>query len=95
MSSPILMDNDFPRVSPEDARDLFDATEIAESLSWRTLMLTEEQKRVSRPPTPGRWRLSVGRGAAMQVPERRQILSVARAGSWLAGVGHRHPVRAV
>jgi hypothetical protein len=33
MSSPILMDNDFPRVSPEDARDLFDATEIAETLS--------------------------------------------------------------
>ncbi|HKS50021.1 MAG TPA: hypothetical protein VJT49_33920 [Amycolatopsis sp.] len=51
LSSPILMD-DHPRVSPESPGDLFDATEIDEILSLRTLTLTEEEKREARATDP-------------------------------------------
>jgi hypothetical protein len=47
LSSPILM-YDYPQVSPESPGDLFDATEIDEILSLRTLTLTDEEKREAR-----------------------------------------------
>lgn len=51
LSSPILM-YDHPQVSPESPGDLFDATEIDEILSLRTLTLTEEEKREARATDP-------------------------------------------
>jgi hypothetical protein len=47
LSSPILM-YDHPQVSPESPGDLFDATEIDEILSLRTLTLTDEEKSEAR-----------------------------------------------
>jgi hypothetical protein len=47
LSSPIIM-YDHPQVSPESAGDLFDATEIDEILSLRTLTLTEREKLEAR-----------------------------------------------
>jgi hypothetical protein len=47
LSSPIIM-ADHPRVSPESPGDLFDATEIDEILSLRTLALTDEEKQEAR-----------------------------------------------
>jgi hypothetical protein len=52
LSSPILMDSDYPQVSPESPGDLFDATEIDEILSLRTLTLTDEEKREARATDP-------------------------------------------
>ena len=52
LSSPILMDYDYPRVSPESQGDLFDATEIDEILSLRALTLTDEEKREARATDP-------------------------------------------
>ncbi|HEY3893832.1 MAG TPA: hypothetical protein VGL88_00530 [Pseudonocardiaceae bacterium] len=52
LSSPILMDYDHPKVSPESPGDLFDATEIDEILSLRTLTLTDEEKREARATDP-------------------------------------------
>jgi hypothetical protein len=52
LSSPILMDYDYPKVSPESPGDLFDATEIDEILSLRTLTLTDEEKREARATDP-------------------------------------------
>jgi hypothetical protein len=52
LSSPILMDCDYPQVSPESPGDLFDATEIDEILSLRTLTLTDEEKREARATDP-------------------------------------------
>jgi hypothetical protein len=43
LSSPIIL-YDHPRVAPESPGDLFDATEIDEILSLRTLTLTDEEK---------------------------------------------------
>jgi hypothetical protein len=51
LSSPILM-YDHPQVSPESPGDLFDATEIDEILSLRTLTLTDEEKREARATDP-------------------------------------------
>ncbi|MBR7838948.1 hypothetical protein KDL01_37115 [Actinospica durhamensis] len=51
LSSPILME-DHPRVSPESPGDLFDATEIDEILSLRTLTLTDAEKREARATDP-------------------------------------------
>ncbi|GLY70069.1 hypothetical protein [Amycolatopsis taiwanensis] len=51
LSTPILME-DHPRVSPESPGDLFDATEIDEILSLRTLTLTDEEKREARATDP-------------------------------------------
>jgi hypothetical protein len=52
LSAPILMDSDYPRVSPESPGDLCDATEIDEILSLRTLTLTDEEKREARATDP-------------------------------------------
>lgn len=47
LAAPIIL-YDHPRVAPESPGDLFDATEIDEILSLRTLTLTEEEKRLAR-----------------------------------------------
>ncbi|MGI5225091.1 hypothetical protein [Actinoallomurus sp. CA-142502] len=51
LSSPILL-YDHPRIAPESAGDLYDATEIDEILSLRTLTLTDEEKREARATDP-------------------------------------------
>ncbi len=51
LSSPILL-YDHPRVAPESPGDLYDATEIDEILSLRTLTLTDEEKREARGTDP-------------------------------------------
>jgi len=52
LSSPILMDYDYPQISPESPGNLFDATEIDEILSLRTLTLTDDEKREARATDP-------------------------------------------
>jgi hypothetical protein len=47
LSSPIIL-YDHPEVAPESPGDLFDATEIDEILSLRTLTLSEAEKREAR-----------------------------------------------
>ncbi|MDT7645923.1 MAG: hypothetical protein QOC75_2923 [Pseudonocardiales bacterium] len=51
LSSPIIM-YDHPRVAPESPGDLFDACEIDEILSLRTLTLTEQERREARATDP-------------------------------------------
>ncbi len=51
LSSPIILE-DYPRVAPESPADLFDATEIDEILTLRTMALTEEEKREARATDP-------------------------------------------
>jgi hypothetical protein len=47
LSSPIIL-YDYPEIAPESPGDLFDATEIDELLTLRTMTLTEEEKREAR-----------------------------------------------
>lgn len=49
--SPIILD-DRPRIAPESPGDLFDATEIDEILTLRTLALTDAEKREARGTDP-------------------------------------------
>lgn len=51
LSSPIIL-QDHPEIAPESAGDLFDATEIDEILTLRTMTLTEEEKREARATDP-------------------------------------------
>lgn len=51
LSSPIILE-DYPRVAPESPADLFDATEIDEILTLRTMTLTDEEKREARATDP-------------------------------------------
>ena len=51
LSSPIIL-YDYPRIAPESPGDLFDAGEIDEILSLRTLTLTEAEKREARATDP-------------------------------------------
>ncbi|TCM46588.1 hypothetical protein [Kribbella sp. VKM Ac-2568] len=51
LSSPIIL-YDHPQIAPESHGDLFDATEIDEILSLRTMTLTEEEKREVRGTDP-------------------------------------------
>ena len=51
LSSPIIM-YDHPGVAPESPGDLFDAGEIDEILSLRTLTLTDAEKREARATDP-------------------------------------------
>ncbi|HEY6737286.1 MAG TPA: hypothetical protein VI076_00405 [Actinopolymorphaceae bacterium] len=51
LSSPILL-YDHPRIAPESPGDLYDATEIDEILSLRTLTLTDEEKQEARRTDP-------------------------------------------
>jgi hypothetical protein len=51
LSAPIIL-YDHPAVAPESPGDLFDATEIDEILTLRTLALTDEEKRQARATDP-------------------------------------------
>ena len=51
LSSPIILE-DRPQIAPESPGDLFDATEIDEILSLRTMTLTDEEKREARATDP-------------------------------------------
>lgn len=51
LSSPIIL-YDQPQIAPESQGDLFDATEIDEILSLRTMTLTEQEKREVRGTDP-------------------------------------------
>jgi hypothetical protein len=51
LSSPVIL-YDHPEVAPESAGDLFDATEIDEILTLRTLALTEDERRQARATDP-------------------------------------------
>jgi hypothetical protein len=51
LSAPIIL-YDHPAVAPESPGDLFDATEIDEILTLRTLTLTDEEKRQARATDP-------------------------------------------
>ena len=51
LSCPIIL-YDHPAVAPESPGNLFDATEIDEILSLRTLLLTDEEKRLARATDP-------------------------------------------
>jgi len=47
LSSPIIL-YDYPEIAPESPGDFFDATEIDELLTLRTMTLTDEEKREAR-----------------------------------------------
>ncbi|MEO6419390.1 MAG: hypothetical protein ABIP39_08300 [Polyangiaceae bacterium] len=51
LSAPIIL-YDYPQIAPESAGDLFDATEIDEILTLRTMTLTDEEKREARAADP-------------------------------------------
>ncbi|MGH2534864.1 MAG: hypothetical protein ACRDJW_21600 [Thermomicrobiales bacterium] len=51
LSSPIIL-YDYPTIAPESPGDLFDATEIDEILTLRTMSLTEDEKREARATDP-------------------------------------------
>jgi hypothetical protein len=51
LSSPVIL-YDHPEIAPESAGDLFDATEIDEILTLRTLALTDAEKREARATDP-------------------------------------------
>lgn len=51
LSSPIIL-YDHPQIAPETPGDLFDATEIDEILSLRTLTLSDDEKREARATDP-------------------------------------------
>jgi hypothetical protein len=51
LSAPFIL-YDHPRVAPESPGDLFDATEIDEILTLRTLTLTDAEKREARAADP-------------------------------------------
>ena len=51
LATPVIL-ADHPEIAPESAGDLFDATEIDEILTLRTLALTDEEKREARATDP-------------------------------------------
>jgi hypothetical protein len=51
LSSPVIL-YDHPEVAPESAGELFDATEIDEILTLRTLALTDDERRQARATDP-------------------------------------------
>lgn len=51
LSAPIIL-YDYPQVAPESPGDLFDATEIDEILTLRTLALTDDEKQEARQTDP-------------------------------------------
>jgi hypothetical protein len=71
LAAPIIL-YDYPKVAPESAGDLFDATEIDEILTLRILALTEEEKdEIRRGDARGRELLE--RTEAL-TPEQRMLL---------------------
>jgi hypothetical protein len=51
LSSPIIL-QDYPEIAPESPGDLYDATEIDEILTLRTMTMTDEEKREARATDP-------------------------------------------
>jgi hypothetical protein len=51
LSSPIIL-YDYPEIAPESPGDLYDATEIDEILTLRTMTLTDEEKSAARATDP-------------------------------------------
>ena len=51
LSCPIIL-QDYPEIAPESPGDLYDATEINEILTLRTMTLTDEEKREARATDP-------------------------------------------
>jgi len=51
LAAPIIL-YDYPQVAPESPQHLYDGTEIDELLIWRTLLLTDEEKREARATDP-------------------------------------------
>jgi hypothetical protein len=51
LSSPIIL-YDYPQIAPESPGDLYDATEIDEILTLRTMTLTDDEKRQARATDP-------------------------------------------
>jgi hypothetical protein len=51
LSSPIIL-YDYPQIAPESPGDLYDATEIDEILTLRTITLTDDEKRQARATDP-------------------------------------------
>lgn len=51
LSSPIILE-DYPEIAPESPGDLYDATEIDEILTLRTMTLSDEEKREARATDP-------------------------------------------
>ena len=51
LSSPIIL-YDYPQIAPESPGDLYDATEIDEILTLRTMTLTDDEKREARATDP-------------------------------------------
>jgi hypothetical protein len=51
LSSPIIL-YDYPQIAPESPGNLFDATEIDEILTLRTMTLTDDEKREARASDP-------------------------------------------
>jgi hypothetical protein len=71
LAAPIIL-YDHPQVAPESPGDLFDATEIDEILSLRTLALTEEEKRLAR-ATDDRAAAIIDRVEAMSAPTLERL----------------------
>jgi hemerythrin superfamily protein len=87
LSSPIIM-YDFPQVSPESPGDLFDATEIDEILSLRTLTLTEQEKLEAR-ATDRRAAAIVDRVEAMPPEVMRRLHGAIRSPRPISGRADR------
>jgi hypothetical protein len=51
LAAPIIL-YDYPQIAPESPADLYDATEIDEILTLRTMTLTDEEKREARATDP-------------------------------------------
>jgi hypothetical protein len=79
LSSPIIL-YDHPRVAPESPGDLFDAAEIDEILSLRTLTLTDEEKAEAR-ATGLRATEIIDRIDALPAPGARVVLRPRRRGT--------------
>jgi hypothetical protein len=73
LSAPIIL-YDYPAIAPQSPGDLFDATEIDEILTLRTMTLTDDEKREARETDP----------KAAAIIDRAEQLS-AEALSWLHG----------
>ncbi|MBC9713928.1 hypothetical protein H9Y04_15270 [Streptomyces sp. TRM66268-LWL] len=71
LSSPIILE-DRPRIAPESTADFYDATEIDELLTLRTLTLTDEEKRAAR-ATDARAAAIVDHAEAMTGPELERL----------------------
>jgi hypothetical protein len=89
LSSPIIM-YDHPGVAPESPGDLFDACEIDEILTLRTLTLTEEEKREARATDP-RARAIVDRADVLPREMFARLHGAVRSLRPVSGDSHERP----